>query len=352
MRRYRFLPLMMMLATATPSVAAEYIIMKVNQQDVSSAEVVRTWESLFPQGQAKPFDTLTPDVRERVLRAVMAEKIIYDEAIKQGADKAPGVVRELEEIRRKLIITSFLKSRTADSITEADLKREYDSLAASSKNEKEVRARHVLLASETEAKEAKKKIDAGTSFETVAREISKDPGSAKQGGDLGYFTRDKMVKEFADAAFSMKKGEVSGPVKSQFGYHIIKVEDQRSVTPPSFVEAKEPLRAALQEKKLNGYVAGLVGAAQVKLFDAKGKEIPFEKNLPEATKAQTPPVSTASKPAAKPLAKPVTEAPKPKPASEVKPEPSTATKPAVTESKPATIEAPVTAAPPTSEKAN
>jgi len=82
----------------------------------------------------------------------------------------------------------------------------------------------------------------------VARDFSKDPGSAKQGGDLGYFTRDKMVKEFGDAAFSMKKGEISGPVKSSFGYHIIKVEDTRKVTAPTFNEVKDQIKAKLQEK--------------------------------------------------------------------------------------------------------
>ena len=151
-----------------------------------------------------------------------------------------------------------------------------------------MRARHILLPSEAEAKDAKKKIDGGKSFEDVAREYSKDSGSAKQGGDLGYFTKDKMVKEFADAAFALKKGEVSAPVKSPFGWHIIKVEDSRKLPVPTFAEAKEELRAKLQEKKLNDFVAGLVKGADVKVFDAKGKEVPFSKNIPseKAEKAE------------------------------------------------------------------
>ncbi len=271
------------LAFSAPARADEYVIMKVNNQDISSAEVQHLWEGLFPAGQAPAFETVKPDVRERVLRAMMAEKLLYAEAIKQGADKSEKLQRELEDVKKKLVVRTFLDAKTADLITEADLKHEYDAMVASVKDDKEVRARHILTATEKEAKEAKKKLDAGKSFEEVARDSSKDPGSAKQGGDLGYFTKDKMVKEFADAAFSMKKGEISGPVKSAFGYHIIKVEDVRKVTAPTFNEVKDQLRGKLQEKKLNDYIAGLVKSADIKTFDVKGKEVPFNRNLTDSS---------------------------------------------------------------------
>jgi peptidyl-prolyl cis-trans isomerase C len=220
-------------------------------------------------------------------------------------------MKELEDVKRKLVVKSFLDTKTADMITDADLKKEYETMISGMKDEKEVHARHILLATEADAKEAKKKLDAGKSFEEVAKDFSKDPGSAKQGGDLGYFTKDKMVKEFADAAFSMKKGEVSGPVKSSFGYHIIKVEDARKVTAPTFNEVKDQIKGKLQEKKLNDYIAGLVKSADVKVFDAKGKETPFNKNLPEEGKP-----AAAAKPAAeaKPEAKPAAEVKADKPA--------------------------------------
>ncbi len=312
MRFTHAVSLIALLAFSAPALADEYVIMKVNGQDISSSDVQRMWEGLFPQGQAPAFDSVKPDMRERLLRGAMAEKILYGEAVKQGVDKSEKVQRELADVKNKLVVRTFLDTKTADMITEADLKKEYDATLAANKDEKEVHARHILLATEADAKDAKKKLDAGKSFEDVAKDISKDAGSAKNGGDLGYFTKDKMVPEFANAAFAMKKGEVSGPVKSSFGYHIIKVEDIRKVAAPSFAEVKDQLRGKLQDKKLNDYIGGLVKSADVKVFDAKGKEIPFNKNLPEQQAAP------AAKPAAV-KAEPAKPVETKKPAEEAKP---------------------------------
>jgi peptidyl-prolyl cis-trans isomerase C len=308
MRFTHAVSLIALLAFSAPALADEYVMMKVNGQDVTSSDVQRMWEGLFPQGQAPAFDSVKPDMKERLLRGAMAEKILYGEALKQGVDKSDKVQRELAEIKNKLVVRTFLDTKTADMITEVDLKKEYDAMVAAGKDEKEVRARHILLATEAEAKEARKKLDAGKSFEAVAKDFSKDAGSAKNGGDLGYFTKDKMVPEFANAAFAMKKGEVSAPVKSSFGYHIIKVEDTRKLVAPGFAEVKDELRGKLQEKKLNDYIGGLVKSADVKLFDAKGKEIPFNKNLPEQAAAPAAKAVPAPAPAVK-AAEPVKQAP-------------------------------------------
>ena len=301
MRLTRALMMATFLSVSAPAFADDYVMMKINNQDVTSAEARALWEGLFPPGQsAPPFDGVKPDVREKILRALMAERLLYSEALKQGVDKSEKVQKELEDVKKKLIVRTFIDSKTADTITEADLKKEYDAVLAAMKDEKEVRARHILTATAADAKEAKKKLDAGKSFEEIARDYSKDPGSAKQGGDLGYFSRDKMVKEFSDAAFAMKKGEVSGPVKSSFGYHIIKVEDSRKLSAPTFSELKDQLKAKLQERKLNDFITGLVKSADVKVFDAKGKEVPFEKNLPEQPAAKAEKAVEAPKPAAEP----------------------------------------------------
>lgn len=285
MRRFYALTTVAMIAFASPIFAAdEYVVMKVNNQDVSSAELQHLWEGLFQGQQAPSFDAAKPEMRERVLRAVMAEKLVYGEATKAGIDKSEKVQRELEDIKRKLVVRNFLESKTASLISDSDVKKEYETMVSGMKDDKEVRARHILVADEAAAKEVKKKLDGGAKFDDVAKELSKDPGSAKNGGDLGYFTKDKMVKEFADAAFAMKKGEISGPVKSPFGYHIIKVEDSRKVTAPTLTELKDQIKGKLQEKKLNDYIGGLVKSADVKVFDAKGKEVSFNKNLDENAK--------------------------------------------------------------------
>jgi len=258
--------------------ADDYVLMKVNSQDVTKTEVDRMWGGLFPAGQAPDLSAMQPEMREKILRGIMTERLLLDEALKQGVDKSPAVQKDLEEVRRKLIVKHFIDAKTPE-ISDAELKSEYDKEVLRMKDQKEVRARHILVETEDQAKDAKKKIDGGKSFEEVAREYSKDPGSAKQGGDLGYFTKDKMVPAFANAAFAMKKGQVSNPVKSSFGWHVIKIEDVRPIQIPTFNEVKENLRQNIQDRKLEEYIRGLVKGATVTVYDDKGKEQPFNKEL-------------------------------------------------------------------------
>ena len=270
-----------LLAFAAPALADDYVMLKVNKQDVTNSEVAEMWAGLFPPGAAPDLETVKPEMRDKVLRGIVTERLLLEQAEKAGLEKSAEVQKQLEELKKKLVVKALIEQKTAD-IAEADLKREYDALVAKLRDEKEARARHILVASEKEAKDVEKLLAEGKKFEDVARDYSKDPGSAKQGGDLGYFTQERMVKEFSDAAFKLKKGEVSEPVKSQFGWHIIKLEDIRKVTPPTYNEAKDALRARLQDKKLGEYIKGLIKNAEVKLYDAKGKEQKFSKEIPEA----------------------------------------------------------------------
>ncbi len=269
-----------LLAFSTPAFADDYVMMKVNNVEVPASEVQSMWESLFPPGAAPALNSVKPDMRDKLLRGVMTEKLLLAEADKQHIDQSPEVAKQLEQIKKKLVVKTFLDKKTGDMITDADLKRAYDEMVASMRDEKEIRARHILVPTEKEAQDVKAKLNEGKSFEDVARDYSKDPGSAKQGGDLGYFTKDKMVPAFADAAFKLKKGEISDPVKSPFGWHIIQVEDIRKVTVPTYNESKDMLRAKLQDKKLGEYIQGLVKGANVTVYDDKGKEVPFNKNVP------------------------------------------------------------------------
>lgn len=270
-----------MAATETTNPADDYVMLKVGNQDVTAQEVNRMWAGLFPAGMAPDLNSITPDAREQILRGVMTERLLLNEALKQGVDKSDTVQKELDEIKRKLVVRHFLEAKTSD-IDDKDLQGDYNALVKDMRDEQEIRARHILVATEKEAKQARKEIDGGKSFEEVAKASSKDPGSAAEGGDLGYFTKDKMVKEFADAVFKMKKGEISAPVKSSFGWHVIKVEDVRKATVPTFSEVKEGLRSKAQEKRLDSFIRGLVARADVKLYDAKGKELPFDKNIKES----------------------------------------------------------------------
>lgn len=279
MRRILFaLAMTTALSAASAARAEDYVMLKVNNQDVTASEVERMWAGLFPPGQAPELSAMDPAMRDKILRGVMTERLLLSEALKQGVDKSDVVQKELEEVKRKLVVRHFLDAKTPE-VTEAQLKAEYDAMVLSLRDEKEYRARHILVATEEEAKAVKKKLDDGKAFDQLAKEYSKDPGTAKQGGELGYFTRNKMVKEFSDAAAKMKKGETSGPVKSKFGWHLIKLEDVRKVTIPTYNQVKEQLRARVQEKRLGEYIEGLVKNADVKLYDAAGKEQPFTKEI-------------------------------------------------------------------------
>jgi parvulin-like peptidyl-prolyl isomerase len=129
---------------------------------------------------------------------------------------------------------------------------------------------------EDTAKDIKSKLDNGASFEELAKEYSKDPGSKARGGDLGWFGAGQMVKEFEDAAFGLKKGEVSEPVQSDFGWHVIMLEDRRRKQMPTLSQLRPKLRAQLQEKALNTYVKDLLDDTTVSYFDAKGEKQPLE----------------------------------------------------------------------------
>jgi len=136
--------------------------------------------------------------------------------------------------------------------------------------EQEVRARHILVETEDEAKQAVTRVKGGEDFAKVAGEMSKDPGSKTDGGDLGFFTKDRMVEPFAEAAFKLEPGQISDPVKSQFGWHVIKVEEKRAKPAPSFEETKDQVEAYLGRKAQQDLIMSLRKDAKIEKLDDKG----------------------------------------------------------------------------------
>lgn len=261
-----------LLAATAAYAASDYVILEVGDREIKKSEVDTLWSGLFPAGQVPAFDKMEEPIKQNVLRGIVSEHLLYDEALKMKIDQDEAVKRNLDEAKRKLVVRAFMEKKMDQVVSEADVKAEYDKEVAAMKGKEEVRARHILVDSEDKAKELKKKIDGGAAFDKLASENSTDPGSKAKGGDLGYFTEDKMVAEFGKAAFALKKGEVSDVVKSPFGWHIIKLEDRRKVKAPTFTESKEALKSKLAEQRLNDYVNKLVDSTGVKYFDASGKE--------------------------------------------------------------------------------
>ena len=202
-------------------------------------------------------------MQKEFLDQLATSHLIYQEGIKQGIDKEPLVKSQIEDATRKIVLATLLQREIESRIktpTEKDIEQYYQTHSDEFKQEKQVRARHILVENEATAKKISAKLKNGADFATLAKESSTCPSSAK-GGDLGFFTRNRMVKEFADVAFKLKKGEVSGPVKTKFGYHIIEVTDikEAGVTPLNEVKTaiENKLIQSQKSQVFQDYIAGL-----------------------------------------------------------------------------------------------
>ena len=171
-----------------------------------------------------------------------------------------------------------LQDEAKAALTDEALRQTYNDAVKSMGGQEEVRARHILVENEDEAKALLDQLKGGADFATLAKEKSKDPGAA-EGGDLGYFTKDQMVPEFADVAFKMYPGQLSNPVKTQFGWHIIKVEDKRAKQPPEFDKVKDQIEAFLARKAQTDFITKLRQSAKVDRLDK-----PAEQNKPAEQK--------------------------------------------------------------------
>jgi peptidyl-prolyl cis-trans isomerase C len=215
--------------------------------------------------------------RQAVIDYLIDLKIVAQEADKEKLGDGPDFARRLAMARDKVLMDRLLSDAADKATSDAAVKAFYDQSIKTLKPEEEVHARHILVPTEEEAKQALDKLKNGEDFAKLAGELSKDPGSGKEGGDLGYFTKDRMVKEFGDAAFALKPGETSGIVKTQFGYHIIKVEDRRTKPIPTLDTVKEQLKTYLGRKAQQEKVTALRAAAKVERFGPDGKPLPAEK---------------------------------------------------------------------------
>jgi peptidyl-prolyl cis-trans isomerase C len=196
-------------------------------------------------------------------------------AKKAEADKltsTPTFDRKLAYYREKLAMEELLGSIAKAATTEEAERKAYDEAAKAEPPQQEIHARHILLPTEDEAKKALVRVKGGEDFAKVATELSKDPSG--NGGDLGWFTKDRMVPEFSEAAFKLKEGEVSEPVKTQFGWHVIKIEGVRTKTFPPFEQVKDQAARYVSQKAESEAITQLHNAAKIELFDADGKPLP------------------------------------------------------------------------------
>jgi peptidyl-prolyl cis-trans isomerase C len=238
------------------------VVARVNGVDIKQSDLALAEEDVGADMQAA-----SPEAKREHLISYLADVIMVTQAAekKKLADN-PEFKRRLAFLRNKLLMGFELQDEAKAAMTEDALKQTYNDAVKSMGGQEEVRARHILVEKEDEAKAIAEQLKGGADFATLAKEKSKDPG-ATDGGDLGYFTKDQMVPEFADVAFKMYPGQLSNPVKSQFGWHIIKVEDKRTKQPPEFEKVKDQIEAYVARKAQSEFVAKLRQTAKIERLD-------------------------------------------------------------------------------------
>jgi peptidyl-prolyl cis-trans isomerase C len=192
----------------------------------------------------------TAEGKKELLDTMIVREIIMQQAKKDGLDKSPAVAEKMEELKQRVIVEAFLKKKIEEqaNISDADLQKFYDQNKDKFKSGEQVRASHILVKDEGAAKEILAEIKKGGNFEELAKKHSIDAAGAK-GGDLGWFGQGSMIPEFETVAFAMKEGEISGVVKTKFGYHIIKLTGKRPAGTRSFEESKELIKSKLLPEK-------------------------------------------------------------------------------------------------------
>jgi peptidyl-prolyl cis-trans isomerase C len=216
--------------------------------------------------------------RKYVLDYLIDLKLVARKALAEKLDADPEFARKLAYYRDKIAMETVLGKIAKTADTDAAEHEAYDAAAKAQPPEPEIHARHILLPDEAAAKAALARVKGGEDFAKVATELSKDPGG--EGGDLGWFTKDRMVPEFSEAAFKLEPGQISDPVKTQFGWHIIKVEEKRVKTFPPFDQVKDQAARYVQQKAQTELVTGLRKDAKIERFDAPA---PSAEPAPAAT---------------------------------------------------------------------
>jgi peptidyl-prolyl cis-trans isomerase C len=250
------------LAFFTASAQAAGPVARINGNDITESEIAYAEAEVGAEIAGLP-----AEARRRVLLEYLVEAHLFADA---AAKSQLGSGKEFEErlayYKLRALRDTFYEKKVRDAVTDAQAKAAYDEQIGKVPPEPEVRARHILVKSEQEAKDLIQQLKNGADFLELAKKFSTGP-SADSGGDLGYFSRGQMVKPFEETAFALKPGEISAPVQTEFGWHVIKVEDKRVHPVPAFDEVKDQLIASLVQNQLKTVVQGLRANAKVEVVD-------------------------------------------------------------------------------------
>jgi peptidyl-prolyl cis-trans isomerase C len=250
------------LFTAAPALSAQSsapAAAKVNGTAIPQSRLDLATKAQLSQGQQD-----TPEMRKAIRDALINNEIVAQEAVKRGLDKHPNVAAQLDLDRQRILANAYFSEYFAKNpITDEALKKEYERMKSQTPP-KEYKVRHILVDKEDDAKNIIAQIKKGGNFEKLAAEHSKDPGSKGRGGDLDWAPAERYVKPFADALRSLKKGGMTdAPVQTDFGFHVIRLEDERATKIPNFEDVKAQVQQSAQNQALQKHVQDLRSKAKI-----------------------------------------------------------------------------------------
>ena len=248
--------------------AEDKVVVVINGHEIKTSEVEIAAEDIALQ-----LGDLPAKLRYPFLIEYLVERhLLAQAAVKQGIADTEEYKQRLAFYQAKALRDAYFNSTIKPSVTDEEVKAAYDKEASKVKVSERVRARHILVQTEKEAKEVLARLNKGEKFEDIAKQVSLD-GSKDYGGDLGYFSAEEMVPEFSKAAFSLKIGETSAPVKTDYGWHVIKVEDRKQGGAQPFDQVRAGIKAVLMRKKVQDTVSDLRKQAKIEIVDPDLKKL-------------------------------------------------------------------------------
>ncbi|MDK9698027.1 MAG: peptidylprolyl isomerase [Siculibacillus sp.] len=253
------------LVAPVAALAQDKVFARIDGQPITDKDVAAASTALASQLAQLPEDARKRAVVDRLIDM----RVAATAATKAGLDQSDAFKARMDQVRTQLLIAEFLKAKVETAITEEVIKARYDKDVKAFDPPEEIQARHILVKTEDEAKKIIADLAKGGDFAAIAKEKSEDPGSATQGGDLGFFAPGDMVPEFETAAKTLAVGEVTkAPVKSQFGWHVIKLEGKRKQPVPALADVRDQVKQALVGETFSKMLEDLKKAAKIEVDEA------------------------------------------------------------------------------------
>ena len=269
-----------------PAAAEDAVVAKVDGAEIKQSDLDFAASEVGSQLANYP----AADRRRLLLQFVIENQLMAAAAQKAELDKAADFEGRLNYHRRRALRDAYYDKAVRNGVSEDEAKKLYEEKVAGVKPEPEIHARHILVGTEAEAKEIAERLKKGEDFATLAKEKSKDTNA--DGGDLGYFGKGQMLKPFEDAAFALEVGQISDPVQTQFGWHIIKVEEKRDRPTPKFEDVKDPIMAQLMQQKAQTAMRDLHDGAKIEVVDED-----LKRSIQDAAiRGETQPIEEESEP--------------------------------------------------------